>query len=349
MSTGSDRSEVRNVQNRNNLNSNEDININGTEIIDEISSAPPTYEEAITSRDLEDNIPSASFSSFSRSAAANLHAIEEMLSSNQSTSERHPLLGNKNNNPYNLFGRPYGGSSNQSTSSNQYMTFPLPRESYINYEFDYEVLQGGVVSCDPQLSRDSESLYRFFTEHNDKPEMAIIINGGNNRKNTEITDFRFTLDLTEFVSSVGELRAYPNENRPDMSFMDVLEEYVRRDSALKSIEMHKIVYWDYTYLTQSIISIIREQGYQHEIRITYPQRNQLIQVQSDNALAQFMRSTVGQALCCCSCFGIIHRALNRFYDNAYKSKFKSEFQMNISAREWFQRNRRIIVTNVKWL
>ncbi|CAG8670557.1 11577_t:CDS:2, partial [Scutellospora calospora] len=104
----------------------------------------------------------------------------------------------------------------------------------------------------------------------------------------------------------------------------------------------RIVFWDYSYLTQSIISIIREQGYQHEIRIAYPQRNQLISVQSDNALAQFSRSTFGQALCCCSCFGIIHRVLTRFYDNAYKSKFKSEFQMNISARDWFQRNKRII-------
>ncbi|CAG8788461.1 10338_t:CDS:2, partial [Dentiscutata erythropus] len=329
MSTGSDRSEVSNVQNRDNLNSSEDIN--DSEIIDEVNAAPPTYEEAITSRDLEDNIPSTSFSTFSRSAAANLHAIEEMLSSNNSTSERHPLLGNKNNSPYNLFGRSYGGSSNQSTSSNQYMTFPLPRGSYINHEFDYEVLQGGVVSCDPQLSRDSESLYRFFTEHNDKPEMAIIIygyhtrKGGNNRKNAEITDFRFTLDLTEFVSSVGELRAYPNENKPDMGFMDVLEEYIRRDSGLKSIEMHKIVYWDYSYLTQSIISIIRDQGYQHEIRITYPQRNQLILVQSDNALAQFTRTTVGQALCCLrengfkETGGLLLQMLNGFDDkNEYR-------------------------------
>ncbi|CAG8612340.1 8831_t:CDS:2 [Cetraspora pellucida] len=354
MSTESDLSEARNVQPQNHLSSNE--NISDTGIIEEISSAPPTYEEAVTSRDLEDNIPSTSFSSFPRSAAANLHAIEEMFSSNHSTNERHPLLNNKNNGPYNLFGRPYGGSVNQSTSSNQYMTFPLPRGSYINnYEFDYEVLQGGVVSCDSQLSRDSDSLYRFFNEHNDKPEMAIIIygyhtrKGGNNRKNTEITDFRFTLDLTEFVTSVGEMRTYPNENRPDMSFTEVLEDYVHRDSVLKSIEMHKIVFWDYTYLTQSIISIIRDQGYQHEIRITYPQRNQLIRVQSDNALAQFSRSTLGQALCCCSCFGIIHRVVTQFYDNTYKIKFKSEFQMNISAREWFQRNKRIIVANVKWL
>ncbi|CAG8531430.1 4676_t:CDS:2, partial [Scutellospora calospora] len=232
MSTGSDR---RNVQPHDHLNFND---LNNSEIIDEVNAAPPTYEEAITSRDLEDNIPTTSFSSFSRSAAANLHAIEEMLSSNQSTSERHPLL-NKNNRPYNLFGRLYSepqSSVNQSTSSNQYMTFPLPRGSY---EFEYEVLQGRIISCDPQVSKDSDSLYRFFNEHNDKPEMAIIIYGYHTRntgkKNTEITDFRFTIDLTEFVSPVGELRA----NKPDMNFMEVLEDYVRRDGVLKSIEMHK--------------------------------------------------------------------------------------------------------------
>ncbi|CAG8489870.1 1500_t:CDS:2 [Dentiscutata erythropus] len=97
-----------------------------------------------------------------------------------------------------------------------------------------------------------------------------------NNSTSESTSSIMNLIFVSFVSSVGELRAYPNENKPDMGFMDVLEEYIHRDSGLKSIEMHKIVYWDYSYLTQSIVSIIRDQGYQHEIRITYLQRNQFI-------------------------------------------------------------------------
>jgi hypothetical protein len=44
----------------------------------------------------------------------------------------------------------------------------------------YERSTEGVVSYDPKINQEAESLHRFFLAHNDKPEMAVIIHGTRN-------------------------------------------------------------------------------------------------------------------------------------------------------------------------
>ena len=49
--------------------------------------------------------------------------------------------------------------------------------AYSLSDASYERSTEGVVSHDPKINQDVESLHRFFLAHNDMPEMAITIHG----------------------------------------------------------------------------------------------------------------------------------------------------------------------------
>ncbi|CAG8618976.1 17798_t:CDS:2, partial [Acaulospora morrowiae] len=202
----------------------------------------------------------------------------------QGTNERLPLLKNTSER---INGDPLNSTYYSTIDSPQINELNILRDDLPNFrvpEVEFDLLENGVSSSDSRLNKDLGSLFEFFIEHNDKPEMAIIIQGyrihghgnGKHRKNIEIMDFKFTLDLTEYVSSHGEIRAVPTENKPNRNVIQALEEYLQRDSVWKGIEMRKVVNWDYETITKVIVSTIRQQGYRRQIRISYPSRNNVV-------------------------------------------------------------------------
>ncbi|CAB4397525.1 hypothetical protein RhiirA5_448939 [Rhizophagus irregularis] len=244
-----------------------------------------------------------------------------------------------------------------------------PPPEYSLSDAIYERDINGVTSHDPKLNSEPESLLRFFMEHNDKPEMAIKVHGyhtevvdesytstdsdGNRTvhyqsRTVEITDFNFTLDLTEHISTNGIIRTISKNNK-QKDILELLNEYVKNENTLKNIEMKKVVIWDYESLTKAISTVIRQQGYRSDLRITFPLRNHFVRVESDHKFAKFARNIWTKILCFITCLWIIFFPILWLYRNSFKNQIRSDFVMNISEKDWFDRNVNSIVTNVRWL
>ncbi|GBC10639.1 hypothetical protein RclHR1_00980016 [Rhizophagus clarus] len=244
-----------------------------------------------------------------------------------------------------------------------------PPPEYTLSDAIYKKDVNGVTSHDPKLNSEPESLLRFFMEHNDKPEMAIKIHGyhtetvddsytstdseGNRTvhyqsRTVERTDFNFTFDLTEYVSINGIIRTI-SKNNNQKEVLELLSDYVKNESTLKNIEMKKVVIWDYESLTKAISTVIRQQGYRNNLRVTFPLRNHIVHVESDHKFARFARNIWTKILCIITCLWIIFFPIFWLYRNSIKKQIRSDFTMTISEKDWFDKNVNSIVANVKWL
>ncbi|CAG8577382.1 3659_t:CDS:2 [Diversispora eburnea] len=321
---------------------------------------PPSYEEAIA---ISINPSSVNITPAARSAMNELEQIS--ISHNETTDnnpksnfeciEDVPLLNQFDVNNYNI-----GSSSDHNCN--------LPPE-YTVSDAEFETSDQGVTSLDSKINSEVESLHRFFIAHNDKPQMAIKIHGyytnyetenysytdsngqiktSSRTKEIEVTDFKFTFDLTNYITPYGKLHIIPNKKYLNMDIMEFLREYVENKNLLKEIEMRKVVIWDYDSLTKAISSVIRQQGYNNTLRITYPIRNYIVKVQSDHKFSKLMKSKWFNILCIISCLWIILWPLTWLYKKSYKDQLRSDFQINISPRDWFQANVENIISNVQW-
>ena len=94
--------------------------------------------------------------------------------------------------------------------------------------------------------------------------------------------------------------------------------------------------------------MIRQQGYRSDLRITFPLRNHIIRVESDHKFAKFARNIWTKILCFITCLWIIFYPILWLYKNSFKNQIRSDFSMNISEKDWFDRNVNSIVANVRW-
>ncbi|CAG8477838.1 4620_t:CDS:2 [Paraglomus occultum] len=242
--------------------------------------------------------------------------------------------------------------------------------AYSLSDASYERSNEGVVSHDSKINKDIESLHRFFLAHNDMPEMAITIHGyheettvhyhthtdanGHTRTDTthdsrEVTDFHFTLDLTEYIIPRGMITVCGQKGQPAKDLRELLQEYIDHKNKLKEIKMKKVVVWDYTSLTRAITYAIRQQGYHNQVRVTFPMRNHMVEVYDDNKLSRFAHSKWTRFLCFISCLWIIFLPLSWLYKKSFNRQIESMFVMKITPREWFNANVNTIVNNVRWV
>lgn len=97
-----------------------------------------------------------------------------------------------------------------------------------------------------------------------------------------------------------------------------------------------------------ITTIIRQQNYYNNIRISYPLRNNLVKVQSTSTLYNFINSKWIQLFCLITCLWIIFLPIWWLYRKVvYSVQIKSEFRMKINTKEWFENNVSYIISNVK--
>ncbi|CAG8642432.1 13575_t:CDS:2, partial [Acaulospora colombiana] len=245
---------------------------------------PPSYEEAIA-----DSVNPSTFTITPVAQSVNVRPPEQILVIPNDASrgegmqndysgtetDRSKLLSNDEVN------RDEGGTSYSREAPFQvpsgYETSSPPE--YTMSDANFHVSDRGVTSSDPKLNNEAESLYRFFIAHNNKPQMAVSIHGYHSEwqdetytyvdqngdtkfatrsKHVEVTDFKYTCDLTDYIFPNGEVHIIDKENCK-MNIMDLLKEYVENRNILKEIEMRKVVLWDYESLTKAISSAIRRQ------------------------------------------------------------------------------------------
>ncbi|CAB4397523.1 unnamed protein product [Rhizophagus irregularis] len=242
-------------------------------------------------------------------------------------------------------------------------------------KFKLEKTDFGVISKDPKLNKEPKILYDFFLSNNDKSEMAITIHGYRTEEkdgtthvisgshgyeyekrdvNTvEITDFIFKIDLSDHILSQGEISTIPPKDDDDYDIKDsndimqVLEEYCNSGVGFKEIEMIKVIIWDYEPLSKVIATIIRQQHYYNNIKISYPLRNNIVKVQSTSTLYSFTKNKWIKLFCLLTCLWIIFWPIWWLYRKFYTVQIKSEFRMKISTKEWFENNVSYIVSKAK--
>ncbi|CAG8517957.1 5475_t:CDS:2 [Gigaspora rosea] len=346
-----------------------------------VSTALPSYEEAVRN---SVNPTSVVITPAARSVSQSLEEILVLPEENQEiVSEHTPLLIDNTTDSdidksNHISNKSHQNNNDGNSSTNRTITsigtsapamLPPPPE-YSLSDASYKTSAEGVTSFDYKLNRDAESLYRFFVARNDKPQMAITIMGyhteskddsyytvdseGNSRRvdqstNVEVVDFKFTLDLSDYILPTGVIYTIQRLNHPPIEIMQILKEYVEHKNLLKEIEMRKVVIWDYETLTRAISSTIRQQGFRDDIRITYPLRNHIVKVQSDHKLAHFLRNPWVKFISIITCLWIILWPISWLYKKTFKNQLRSNFQMSISPGEWFQNNIELIISNVRWL
>ncbi|RIA85725.1 hypothetical protein C1645_781269 [Glomus cerebriforme] len=230
----------------------------------------------------------------------------------------------------------------------------------------------GVISKDPKLNKDPKELHNFFISKNDKPEMAIAIYGYHTEEkdgmtqvisshgyekreinDVEITDFNFKIDLSDHILPQGEIHTIPPKDDDDYDIKDskdlmqVLEEYCKNSGGFKEIEMRKVIIWDYESLSKAIATIIRQQHYYNNIKISFPLRNNLIKVQSTSTLYNITNNKWIQLFCLLTCLWIIFWPIWWLYRKIYSVQIKSEFRMKINTKEWFENNVSRIISYAK--
>ncbi|KAF8939780.1 hypothetical protein EDD21DRAFT_65922 [Dissophora ornata] len=230
---------------------------------------------------------------------------------------------------------------------------------------NYTRTKRGAESCDKVLE-DPYQLYRFFVAHNDRPTMHVLINGHHNEcrdsyetdtdgnrklvtKQTHVDDFKIDIDLTPFISPRGTLYTSPDpKTGKTLTLKEVMEQFAEEENTFKEMHMHKAVAWDYEELTRAITHAIRSVHYRHTIEISYPCTNNLVIVKSSSSLANFMRSGWTKALCFISLVGVIAYPAREIYKKVKDKTLKSEFQMMISTRDFYNQNYWSIVDNVQY-
>ncbi|CAG8716672.1 3390_t:CDS:2, partial [Funneliformis mosseae] len=176
----------------------------------------------------------------------------------------------KNNNGINEYFNKFSGKNDDQNDIKASQTLTNDKIKLKKNEF-------GVYSKDSKLNKDSKELYKFFMSHNDKPEMSITIHGYHTEEKdgtirvvdenngydyekdvdvVEVTDFDFTIDLSDHILPKGEIYTIPSKDDDDYDIKEgkdikqVLEEYCKNNSRSKEIEMRKVIIWDFENLTK---------------------------------------------------------------------------------------------------
>jgi hypothetical protein len=96
-----------------------------------------------------------------------------------------------------------------------------------------------------------------------------------------------------------------------------------------------------------IATIIRQQHYYNNIKISYPLRNNIVKVQSSSTLYNFAKNKWIKLFCLLTCLWIIFWPILWLYRKIYSVQIKSEFRLKIKTKGWFENNVSFIVNNAK--
>ncbi|KAJ2606249.1 hypothetical protein H4R99_000457 [Coemansia sp. RSA 1722] len=237
-------------------------------------------------------------------------------------------------------------------------------------QLQYKRTAKGYSSSDAWLNTSTEALRRFINEcNNDKPRVSIEVigshtyqkpvetfrtdeNGRQQRYTTTqteyVTDFKFVLELTPDIYDKGSLyTARANDGQP-YDLDKVLEDYVKADNFLKEIQVQKKVIWDYDLVRREITAFIRNTGYPHTVKVSFPMENEKITVRSHNQMAQVWRHPVTSFLCFVTCLCVVGWPVRYLAARRWKNKIMSDFVVLASPKDFVDRNSTFIRNQVSW-
>ncbi|KAF9312896.1 hypothetical protein BG003_005815 [Podila horticola] len=108
------------------------------------------------------------------------------------------------------------------------------------------------------------------------------------------------------------------------------------------------VQWDYEELTRAIIHAVRSTHYRFNVEVSFPLKNDRVKVASSSPLAKFMRNPWTKAFCFLGVVGVVFYPIRECYKRVRKESIKSNFEMTLSTREFYQANYWSIVDQVRY-
>ncbi|KAJ1725711.1 hypothetical protein LPJ53_000190 [Coemansia erecta] len=235
---------------------------------------------------------------------------------------------------------------------------------------EYRRTNKGYSSSDVWLNTDARALRRFIDEGNDKPRVTIEVTGYHmedkvvesyrtddqgrqqvhrhtHREN--ITDFKFSLELTPFIHDRGTL--YTARRATDGEAYDidqVLEDYVAAKGFLKEIRVQKRVIWDYELVRREVCAFIKSTGYPHSVSVGFPMENDKVTVRSHRTAGRVWRHPVTKFLCFVTCACLVGWPVQYLAGRRWRDKVMSDFVVLASPKDFVDRNSTFIRNQVCW-
>jgi hypothetical protein len=106
--------------------------------------------------------------------------------------------------------------------------------------------------------------------------------------------------------------------------------------------------WQFEELTKALTHAIRSVGYRYTIDISFPLKNSKVIAQSSSPLANFMRNPWTKVFSVLTCIGVVIYPAKELYKKVNNKVLKADFGMNITTREFYDREFWNIVNQVQY-
>mmetsp|Transcript_4953 Transcript_4953/g.7509 ORF Transcript_4953/g.7509 Transcript_4953/m.7509 type:complete len:274 (+) Transcript_4953:1-822(+) len=162
----------------------------------------------------------------------------------------------------------------------------------------------GIKSTDTEVLCNKLEILKFLNQHNTRPYMGINVegyhtetyyrnrNGKRERHTRRVTDFAYTIDMTHFIYPYGKIHS-----NTESSVEEMIEEFLKDDNKLRSLQVKKRVYWNEAGLISLVRMYIRRMGWNRGLTVRPEYSNKSIRVCTDSKLAATWDSRGGRALC----------------------------------------------------
>ncbi|XJO72687.1 hypothetical protein BDV3_003774 [Batrachochytrium dendrobatidis] len=224
---------------------------------------------------------------------------------------------------------------------------------------DAEIIQSSssmnIESHDSKLDKNPDELWRFFMSNLQNPRLMVDIHGyhtetkyieevrdGESRttsRQEDVSDFRIKIDVTRLMSTYwSRIVCVPDKNASPRNLRETLEDYTRSDHIWKEIHLTKQPLWDFNELSCALEFAVRQTGYMHKIKISFPQKAAKVSVYSSHTLSRLSRSTFVWVICILSCLWIIVLPIYLLMRKKVSTKIVCEFPMMVSGHDFYMRH-----------
>jgi len=202
-------------------------------------------------------------------------------------------------------------------------------------------MKGGILSRDEVLS-SKEEIFKFLNQHNSRPRMFVAVHGYHYERSTRYedgrsndetrtqTDFRYRIDITDFIFPFGKVTCESSSKSVDT----MVENFIRDTNKLRSLQMKKTVVWNSKALVHLVKSYIRQSGWRDQLDVTIAYESTSIRIADDNELAQAYDN------CCCRVMmflTVVPAVLMCIYGNGHRERgLKSIFVIEATPLQVFE-------------
>ncbi|KAI8923915.1 hypothetical protein BC831DRAFT_468444 [Entophlyctis helioformis] len=252
----------------------------------------------------------------------------------------------------------YFGTLPENTILYRHQVVPISGPSTVKVQ--RSAMHNNVESWDMVLDDDVDELWKYFVTYASKPLFFIKVTGthverrtvhssnGTRTETRTVTDFRFELDVTEYVQDTWTRIVCVPSGAGDkpMTIREALETYALSTNKLKEINLEKVIAWDVYNLKKAIKSCVRAAGYRATITVSTQYPGSKVSAYASHDVSRMARNPWMQALCVITCCCVVFAPVYYLARDKIKTTMVCEFGMKATPQEFYVRNYRLIMALV---